>query len=443
MRKVCLGWVFAVLLVRASVLTAGVYNSADHGGPFLPPGQMRATVAEYRAIAIDLKPEAYRRQLSKLSPGQIVPLYLEYRTQKNYLEEKKRAGLLTTEDRANLAACYLRLRRTNDAIALLKAGDRNHFLIQANLASAYLQAGEFRAALSHQRELLASWPSTWHSWTPEQRLFYRRVERYQLALLRIRTREELLARGKPVEVKGPYLLFEGLRFESADGTYKPGAIDPEVRDQLPTDAVQIVFQLVLWYPFDDRLYWLLAELLNAHGYVHHAYDMMDELINARTTTKWQELRRHRLILKPYREITQRWEQTELPYWMLGTLAPHQSAPVGVGMVAPILMNIANPLALHDKVSNPFAGSVFPQDDSGTQTKKETGLPLSFWHLALAFVFGAVFTLLAGLQWQEWRRRRQTPAEQEDPPSKPTEDTGAPSPAAHPGNPGIMRAKEKP
>ena len=40
---------------------------------------------------------------------------------------------------------------------------------------------------------------------------------------------------------------------------------------LPPDGYQIVAQLLVWSPNDDRLYWQLGELLNAMGSVQDAF----------------------------------------------------------------------------------------------------------------------------------------------------------------------------
>ena len=60
-------------------------------------------------------------------------------------------------------------------------------------------------------------------------------------------------------------LFPRVRFVGPSGEYEPGLLAADQWTNLPADALTIVSQLVLWYPHDNRLYWLFAELLNTHS----------------------------------------------------------------------------------------------------------------------------------------------------------------------------------
>ena len=55
-----------------------------------------------------------------------------------------------------------------------------------------------------------------------------------------------------------------VRFANDGGIYQPGALATAERAKLPPDAIAIVQQLLLWYPTDSRLYWLLGETLCGH-----------------------------------------------------------------------------------------------------------------------------------------------------------------------------------
>lgn len=56
-----------------------------------------------------------------------------------------------------------------------------------------------------------------------------------------------------------------VRFVNEAGAYQPGTLAAAERAKLPTDVIPIVQQLLLWFPDDNRLYWLLAELYAAEG----------------------------------------------------------------------------------------------------------------------------------------------------------------------------------
>jgi len=55
-------------------------------------------------------------------------------------------------------------------------------------------------------------------------------------------------------------------------------------DELPPDALPIVWELALCAPSDSRLVWLLAELLNGSGEVIAAHELMQGLADLGCTT---------------------------------------------------------------------------------------------------------------------------------------------------------------
>src|SRR5205823_3935266 len=91
--------------------------------------------------------------------------------------------------------------------------------------------------------------------------WFKQAERYQLTLLRLRMREGFGRRagGRPVPATDVDALF-GVRFIGPSGEYEAGKIADAERSKLPADAVAIVQQLLLWFPDDTRLLWLLGEL---------------------------------------------------------------------------------------------------------------------------------------------------------------------------------------
>jgi hypothetical protein len=64
--------------------------------------------------------------------------------------------------------------------------------------------------------------------------------------------------------------FEPLRFVGDSGKFEVGKIAAAEKAKLPPNAILIVQQLLIWMPDDQRLFWLLGELLNADGNIEGA-----------------------------------------------------------------------------------------------------------------------------------------------------------------------------
>src|SRR5262249_31012316 len=149
----------------------------------------------------------------------------------------------------------------------------------------------------------SSWPVTYAGWDTFQVNFYRKAEQLHLKLLQVRKEE---ARGQSRQAGSqPDNLFPRVQFVGPQGQYEAGGLAPAPWCELPRDAVSLVMQLLLWTPFDDRLLWLLGELLNANGDVTGAEAMMSPVVNRPpqnpTDRKWEaaapaELREHYRIV---------------------------------------------------------------------------------------------------------------------------------------------------
>ena len=66
---------------------------------------------------------------------------------------------------------------------------------------------------------------------------------------------------------------------------------------LPEDATDLIRQLVVWMPLDNRVYWLLGEVNNASGETDEARRILEELANARQMRHVRLLGRHLEVLK--------------------------------------------------------------------------------------------------------------------------------------------------
>lgn len=379
--------VLAFGLGAAGPARAGVYHTGQQIG--LPAlAQLRLAVGQLRAI----------RPVPGVPPN---PLRTQFERRAAELEAQERAGWLSTLDRVDLGACYIRMGRDQDAIRVLEAGDRKHFLVLANLATAYHGIGQLDRAIAYQRQALDAWPPVWAGWTEAQLQHYRRADRFYLSLLQLRYREQLRAGGRPVRVTTVDELFPKVRFVGPSGHYEAGGFAQASRDEVPPDATLIALQLVVWLPFDDRLYWLLGELLNASGNVQSAYDVFDELVYARRMDA-RELAQHRQALR----------DAVLAYKAWGELGPQLAlfwavAPPAAGSLT--------------QAGAPFAAQFKPQlvpapvlPPGGNSASGAPAAPAPNWlpdwrPLGVGFGTGVVVALLGALQWREWRRKHPAPA----------------------------------
>ena len=285
------------------------------------------------------------------------------------LEKKEQEKGLTPSDCLDLSGCYLRLGRFKKAIDLLQKKlaevekeEPYRFLLQANLAMAYWEDRFPARAVQWQREALSNWPPTFKGWTWEQWHRYRSADRTLLALM-IHREPEVEGRGASGQTAALDPLFVGVNFSGLKGKYLVGAIAPATADRLPSDAEALLSQLILWMPNDDRLLWYYAEVLNAEGKTHDAWEVMDLLVNPTAFNRtYPELRRH---------------------WRTLAEAGADAKPAD---------------NQEDRLDLPTT----PKSDGPAAPPP----PLIDWRtLAVGFVAGAFVAIVTVLQVQEWRRRR--------------------------------------
>jgi hypothetical protein len=250
---------------------------------------------------------------------------------KYYLPMKKllAAGLpesLSVDERLGLGAALIRLRRPEDAIQVLKRAeeqDGDNFLIRANLATAYhLAGGRDQQAFDYVGLALdrSIWPEKWEDVPKKRQLqltlqlgwdkgrfdWYRRVETFYRKFLfrrwfESRPGEDGKQLPPPDDVDaifddgGTLRTAKAIRFVGDSGQYEPGTIATAERAKLPDDAIEIVQQLLLWLPADNRLKWLLGEVYNARGDVGTAAAILGEV--AESGYGSQRLREHRRLLQ--------------------------------------------------------------------------------------------------------------------------------------------------
>ena len=273
---------------------------------------------------------------------------------------------LTSEQKLNLSAVFIRRKKYDEAQALLEPLSRqepNNFLVQSNLATAYQLAGQESRAIATLEQALAVWPhqlgkvaepfqvflrsNRWHEGAFD---FYRRAETYQLKVLRLRDREGRARPGSRAQFEAVDALFDDgqnpphpVRFVGPSGKFEPGRLAPEERAKLPKDAIDIVQQLLIWLAEDVRLYWLLGELYNAQGgakNIQSARMIFDELAGFNGLgVRAVDLAEHRKDLLNYKSPETEKRQDEVP--------PFNWQLLGIGFGTGVLVAVFGMLQIRE------------------------------------------------------------------------------------------------
>lgn len=348
-------------LVVADSALAGVYHPAEPEPVLWPvPSNFEDVKKFVLPDLLQLGDEASSKH----------PLRQRYLKRVDELEGQRKGGTLSAADRVNLSGCYLRLGKIEAAVQVVEEvpEEQRDSLMLSNLATAHQLAERFDRAVYHLRLALKKWPVTWPGFTPEQLRWYRRAERYHLALLEIR-RKETLQPGKEPDTL--YELFSKVQLVGRSGRYEAGELAPEQWDALPPDALPLVTQLVLWLPRDNRLYWLLGEMYNATGNVAAAEAILSDLVYRGAFGATKEIKAHRQVL---REALARLPDTE-----------------------PVTPPVVQPAAKTDAPSSPAEK---PLENSAPQSWTP-----DWRQVGVGFLAGVLVAVFAQLQVREIRRRR--------------------------------------
>ncbi|MDB5306874.1 MAG: hypothetical protein JWO38_1076 [Gemmataceae bacterium] len=196
----------------------------------------------------------------------------------------------------------------NKALDLLIRRSRErapNYFVFTTLAQAHAARGEWAEAVTYHDAALidCEMPAKVKGWTDAQRDWLAKLDQtYVPHYLRIRKAE---AEGRPrpaPETEDPTPLFPlpgkdqpaaPVRFVTDAGGYEPGALAEAEAAKFPPDAGAIVQQLLLWFPSDTRLYWLLAELYAVDGQFGAAQKIMDECVGGRQYGNRKALMEHR------------------------------------------------------------------------------------------------------------------------------------------------------
>jgi tetratricopeptide (TPR) repeat protein len=301
-----------MLLVAIAVgwVRAGFYDPREPTLPRISPSGVKplpydqflselgklALVGNTQPLKVDVVPNA-PDELDKLTAltnaaKQKAPRLAVLR-ERDQLLSRGRDKLSPTE-LATLAALQWRLGDSNAALESLRlARDRapDNFWELTHRGSIYQGLRQYREALSNLELAARVFPSPWPGGSQATGDFFKKVEGYQLKLVQLRERESLRTGGRPTQATDVDALFD-IRLVGPSGSYEAGKITGKV----PPDAIPIVQTLLIWFPDDNRLLWLLAELYNGEGNLEAALAIMDQFGWARGS-EGAVVRDHRRIIR--------------------------------------------------------------------------------------------------------------------------------------------------
>jgi tetratricopeptide (TPR) repeat protein len=259
------------LIAIHSRVCAGLYDAVPPTSPLITAGVVKP-----------LYFEQFRDELDKLTaiadPKKPVgPRAAEIKLRDQFLA--RGMAKLSPTEMAQLGALQWRLRDGDTALNTLKQAtirDSRNFWALTNLGSVHQSLGQLREALSQLEAARDVFPDPSPDGLGGAGDWFKQAENYQFKLLRTRLRESMgrPAGGRPVPATDVDALFD-VKFVGPSGKYEAGKLADAERTKLPNDAVAIVQQLLLWFPEDPRLVWLLGELYNADGNLEAASKMFD------------------------------------------------------------------------------------------------------------------------------------------------------------------------
>ena len=210
-------------------------------------------------------------------------------------EQKKNAKQRTPEESVALAVDLLRFGRADDAEGALR-GLRRGFL--PNVTLAHIAATQGQWARAYEYLDIANEETAPASLNPKSPkiAWQLKVNRGALRkLVELRAAEQRGPKA-PVEDELPDRIFD-VNFVNDAGVYEPGKLATAEKAKLPggdfPEAIATAQQLVLWFPYDWRLYWLLGELYAMKGDVKAAQKIMNECANSGRYSNRKALMQHR------------------------------------------------------------------------------------------------------------------------------------------------------
>jgi hypothetical protein len=222
---------------------------------------------------------------------------IEKRTPKGTKAERDRAlRKMPPSEIAALATDLFRVGKIDLALNYLTERRGGGYFVSSELAHVHAARGEWADALRYHTEgrLDADMPEEVKGLSKPQRDWWENLDAtyvthfYHFRAADADARAKLTAKGReqldeaeevlplfPVPQEGSKSLLP-VRFVNDAGAYEPGVLAASERAKLPPDAIAVVQQLIMWFPGETRLYWLLAELYAADGDLDAAIAIFDE-----------------------------------------------------------------------------------------------------------------------------------------------------------------------
>ena len=243
---------------------------------------------------------------------------------KDRIERLQKLPNRTEQESVTLAVDLLRFRRENEADEPLR-NQRRGYLPNITLAHIAAVQGDWARAYTFLDIATEEPPPKQFPGLKPQELAWQiklnsgpLKKLFQLRLAEAKLAESKGKKSLSPEDELPDAIF-GVNFVNAAGAYEPGVLAPAERAKLPPDALAAVQQLVLWFPHDTRLYWLLAELYAMKGEFAAADKIMDECA-------WSLQYGNRKALMQHREAVVRAAKAKGPAPDEALLAPPTPPP---------------------------------------------------------------------------------------------------------------------
>lgn len=307
--------------MRRVVLVACLVSAVPAGAALYAPDDPMVVPVRPDGTAEPLPFDEFRRRFAQLSnvadprpgpDGQPNP-----DRAKVLARVKSRPPAKTADEEAAYAVDLLRLGSGREAFvdqALNRLAERTRrervpsYFAHTTLAAVHAARGEWAEAVNTHGAALfdCEFPPQVKGWTDGQRAWLKAFDAdYVPHYYRLR-RADAEAKPRPApEDETPTPLFPlptkgaaaaPVRFVNDAGVYEPGALAAAERAKLPADAIAVTQQLLMLYPGDTRLYWLLAELFAADGKLDEAQKILDECAWSRQYGNRRALMDHRAAL---------------------------------------------------------------------------------------------------------------------------------------------------
>jgi hypothetical protein len=292
----------------------------DQGKPeALPFGEFKRRLGELiNALNTAMSPNDDRQKfldrIAKLEPK---PKAVE----KNVSEdERQKAWKKLPDSKATaLAADLIRTGQIDSALNLIgpRTTRTSDYFVFSTLAHIHANRGEWADALRYHKEGQfddTKMPDEVKGLTKQQRDWWKKLDsdylphyyaiRKQQADARLGLNAAEVTKANETEQVLPLFPLPGadgkqvspVRFVNEEGVYQPGVLAKAERAKLPEDAIAVVQQLLLWFPTDVHLYWLLAELYAAEDDLQslkNAETIFNECVGSRQSSNLKLLMDHR------------------------------------------------------------------------------------------------------------------------------------------------------